>query len=63
MKEFFVLFCLRLYVPVSIFSVILGQLPGFNHYAMGMKCLAQGHNTRVKDRTMKEKLIIHQITI
>ena len=38
--------CLRLYVPVNNFSVILGRLPGFNQYnAMGMKCLAQGHNT------------------
>ena len=24
--------CLRLYVPVNNFSVILGQLPGFNQY-------------------------------
>ena len=39
--------CLRLYVPVNNFSVSLGRLPGFNHVysAMGMKCLAQGHNT------------------
>ena len=38
--------CLRLYVPVNIFSVILGRLHGFNQYlAMGMKCLVQGHNT------------------
>ena len=25
-------FCLRLYVPVNKFSVILGRLPGFNQY-------------------------------
>ena len=38
--------CLRLYILVNNFSVILGQLPGFNqHLAIGMKCLAQGHNT------------------
>ena len=41
--------CLRLYLPVNNFSVILGRLPGCNHYlkqikAIGMKCLAQGHN-------------------
>ena len=43
---FFIFFCLRLYILVNNFSVILGQLLGFNqYYAMGMKCLAQGHNT------------------
>ena len=43
--------CLRLYVAVNNFSVILGQLPGFNQYlAMGMKCLAQGHNTALRVR-------------
>ena len=43
--------CLRLYVLVNNFSVIFGRLPGFNQYsAMGMKCLAQGHNTAPRVR-------------
>ena len=29
-RDLFVLFCLRLYVPVNNFSVILGRLPAFN---------------------------------
>ena len=44
----FCLFGLRLNVPVNNFSVMLGWFPGFwfNQYkAMGIKCLAQGHNT------------------
>ena len=31
-KSFVLLICLRLYVLVNNFSVILGQLPGFNWY-------------------------------
>ena len=38
--------CLRVYVQVNNFSIILGRLPGFNQYStMGMKCHAQGHST------------------
>ena len=40
--------CLRLYT-VNNFSVILGQLPGFNQSNWD-KCLAQGHNTRPQVR-------------
>ena len=37
--------CLRLNVLVNNCSVILGRFPGFNQYeAIGMKCLAHGHN-------------------
>ena len=40
------LFRLRLSIPINSFTVILGWLPGFNqYYAMGMKCVAHGHNT------------------
>ena len=37
---------LVLYIPVNIFSVMLGRLPGLNRrIKQRVKCLAQGHNT------------------
>ena len=33
-EQSFFIVCLRLYVPVNIFSVILVRLPGFNQYYM-----------------------------
>ena len=50
-------FCFWLYITVNKFSVILVRFPGFNpYYAIGIKCLPQGHNTAVWVRVKLTKL-------
>ena len=48
---FHVLFCLLnliLYIPVNIFSVMLGRvILGWTSTKQLIKCLAQGHNTAI----------------
>ena len=56
----FLLFGVRLYVPVNNFSVMLGRFPWLNQYlAIKTKCLAQGHNTvplvRFEPATLQSK--------
>ena len=38
-------FELVLYIPVNIFSVMLGLFLGLTNTKQRLKCLAQGHNT------------------
>ena len=71
-KQQYALFvCLRFHVPANNCSVLLGRLLGFNQYqTMGIKCLAQRHNTeprmksapgedRTRDLTIKSLTLSH----